>query len=53
MVARVKRAGSFYEWWTPENKPRGSSDFHGSADELSRAIEMLEAWAEQQPTSRE
>ena len=53
MVARVKRAGSFYEWWTPENKPRGSSDFRGSAGVLARAIEMLEAWAEQQPTSRE
>lgn len=48
MVERVKRAGGFYEWWTPGDQPRGSSDFRGSAGVLGQAIEMLEAWAEQQ-----
>ena len=48
MIDRVIRANGFYEWWTPDNQPRGSSNFRGSAGVLARAIEMLEAWAEQQ-----
>ena len=47
MVARVKRVGYFHEWWTRDNQPRGSGNFRGSAGVLGQAIEMLQAWAEQ------
>jgi cellobiose phosphorylase len=46
MIARVERVGGFYEWWTPGDQPRGSANFRGSAGVLGRAIELLEAWAE-------
>jgi hypothetical protein len=46
MVERVQRVNGFYEWWTPDNQPRGSGDFHGSAGVLGRDIELLQAWAE-------
>jgi glycogen debranching enzyme len=48
MTDRVVRVGGFYEWWTPDNQPRGSAGFRGSAGELGRDIELLEKWAEQQ-----
>lgn len=48
MADRVLRVHDFYEWWTPGNDPQGSSNFRGSAGVLGRAIEMLEAWAEQE-----
>ncbi len=47
MVARVRRVGDFHEWWSRANEPRGSAQFRGSAGVLGRAIEMLQAWAEQ------
>ena len=47
MVERVKRTGGFYEWWSCDNQPRGSGVFRGSAGVLGRAIELLQAWAEQ------
>jgi hypothetical protein len=47
MVDRVKRTGDFHEWWTPDNQPRGSAQFRGSAGVLGLAIEMLQAWAQQ------
>jgi hypothetical protein len=47
MVTRVQRAGDFHEWWSPDNQPRGSAQFRGSAGVLGRAIEMLQTWAEQ------
>jgi glycogen debranching enzyme len=47
MVERVKRVGDFHEWWTPDNQPRGSAQFRGSAGVLGQAIEMLQAWAKQ------
>lgn len=47
MVERVKRTGGFYEWWSRDNQPRGSGEFRGSAGVLGRAIELLQAWAEQ------
>jgi len=46
MVDRVVRVGGFYEWWTPDNQPRGSAGFRGSAGVLGHDIELLEAWAE-------
>lgn len=50
MVERVKRVGDFHEWWTRDNQPRGSAQFRGSAGALGRAIEMLQAWANQNAT---
>jgi glycogen debranching enzyme len=47
MVERVKRTGGFHEWWTPDNQPRGSADFRGSAGVLGRDIELLQDWAKQ------
>jgi Amylo-alpha-1,6-glucosidase len=46
MVDRVIRVNGFYEWWTPDNQPRGSANFRGSAGVLGRDIELIEAWAE-------
>ncbi len=48
MVDRVVRVGGFYEWWTPDNQPRGSAGFRGSAGVLGHDIDLLEAWAEKQ-----
>jgi hypothetical protein len=45
MLERVERVGDFHEWWTPDNQPRGSAQFRGSAGVLGEAIEMLLAWA--------
>lgn len=47
MVERVKRTGGFHEWWSPDNQPRGSDGYRGSAGVLGQAIEMLQAWAAQ------
>jgi hypothetical protein len=47
MVERVKRTGGFYEWWSLDNQPRGSTEYRGSAGVLGQAIEMLQTWAEQ------
>jgi Amylo-alpha-1,6-glucosidase len=46
MIDRVVRVGGFYEWWTPDNQPRGSAGFRGSAGVLGYDIDLLEAWAE-------
>jgi hypothetical protein len=46
MIDRVVRVGGFYEWWTPDNQPRGSAGFRGSAGVLGHDIDLLEAWAE-------
>ncbi|MCC6143804.1 MAG: hypothetical protein IT368_08350 [Candidatus Hydrogenedentes bacterium] len=45
MVERVIKNGGFYEWYTRENKPRGSGTFRGSAGVLAKAIVMLRQWA--------
>ena len=46
MIARVKRHGDFYEWWSLDNQPRGSKQYRGSAGVLGKAIEQLLVWAE-------
>lgn len=41
MVARVIENDGFYEWYTRDNRPRGSGTFRGSAGVLSKAILLL------------
>ncbi len=45
MVKRVKDNNGFYEWYSVDNKPRGSGTFRGEAGVLYTAIVMFEAWA--------
>ncbi len=42
MVERVKVNDGFYEWYSVDNKPRGSGTFRGSAGVLYKAILMFE-----------
>lgn len=42
MVKRVKDNNGFYEWYTVDNKPKGSGTFRGSAGVLYKAINMFE-----------
>jgi glycogen debranching enzyme len=42
MVKRVKDNDGFFEWYTVENKPKGSGTFRGSAGVLYKAILMFE-----------
>jgi Amylo-alpha-1,6-glucosidase len=44
MVKRVKDNNGFYEWYSVDNKPRGSGTFRGEAGVLYNAITMLENW---------
>lgn len=46
MVARVRKHGDLYEWWSLDNQPRGSKQYRGSAGVLGKAIEQLLDWAE-------
>jgi len=45
MVKRVKDNDGFYEWYTVDNKPKGSGTFRGSAGVLYDAILMFEEYA--------
>jgi glycogen debranching enzyme len=47
MVKRVKENNGFYEWYSVDNKPRGSGTFRGEAGVLYTAINMFETWADQ------
>jgi len=42
MLDRVIKNKGFYEWYTPDNKPQGSSSFRGEAGVLWSAIIELE-----------
>jgi glycogen debranching enzyme len=42
MVKRVKDNNGFYEWYSVDNKPRGSGTFRGEAGVLYSAIVMFE-----------
>lgn len=42
MLARIVSNNGFYEWYTPDNKPKGSSSFRGEAGVLWTAITELE-----------
>ena len=45
MVKRVKDNNGFYEWYSIDNKPRGSGTFRGEAGVLFKAILMFESWS--------
>ena len=45
MTDRVVKNDGFYEWYTVDNKPKGSGTFRGSAGVLYTAIIQLEEWA--------
>jgi len=45
MVKRVKENNGFFEWYSVDNKPRGSGTFRGEAGVLFTAIVMLENWS--------
>jgi len=47
MLDRVLKHRGFYEWWTPDNRPRGSAQFRGSAGVLIEAIHELRKWAKE------
>lgn len=42
MLDLVIKNNGFYEWWSPEGKPLGSSSFRGAAGVLWKAIYMFE-----------
>ncbi|HNW57310.1 MAG TPA: amylo-alpha-1,6-glucosidase [Bacteroidales bacterium] len=42
MLKRVKDNNGFYEWYSVDNKPKGSGTFRGEAGVLFKAITMLE-----------
>ncbi|TDG36622.1 hypothetical protein EZJ43_08950 [Pedobacter changchengzhani] len=42
MLQRVVKNKGFFEWYTPDNQPKGSSSFRGSAGVLFTAITNLE-----------
>lgn len=45
MTDRVVENKGFYEWYSVDNKPRGSGTFRGSAGVLYDAISLLQEWA--------
>lgn len=45
MVKRVEENNGFYEWYSIDNKPRGSGTFRGEAGVLYTAIRMFENWS--------
>ncbi len=45
MVKRVKENNGFYEWYSVDNKPRGSGTFRGEAGVLFSAIRLFEEWS--------
>ncbi|MDR0264178.1 MAG: hypothetical protein LBJ04_13240 [Sphingobacterium sp.] len=46
MIDRVVKNKGFYEWYGQNNVPSGSGKFKGSAGVLSKAITLMENWAE-------
>ncbi|NWJ49254.1 MAG: hypothetical protein HXX14_00180 [Bacteroidetes bacterium] len=47
MVKRVKANNGFYEWYSVDNKPKGSGTFRGEAGVLYKAITMFELWSKE------
>jgi hypothetical protein len=50
MVNRVIAVQDYYEWWTRDNKPAGSNQYHGSAGVIGKAIVLLKQWASRHQT---
>jgi glycogen debranching enzyme len=48
MVKRVKENNGFFEWYSVDNKPRGSGTFRGEAGVLYTAINLFETWSNNQ-----
>lgn len=48
MLKRVNKNDGFYEWYTLDGKPSGSGTYRGSAGVLAKAIQMLQAWAQEE-----
>ncbi len=48
MVKRVKENDGFFEWYTVDNKPKGSGTFRGEAGVLYKAILMFENYTDSQ-----
>jgi len=44
MVKRVNDNNGFFEWYSVDNKPRGSGTFRGEAGVLFSAIRLFEDW---------
>ena len=42
MLERVIKNKGFYEWYTPDNQPKGSSSFRGEAGVLWTALREIE-----------
>ncbi len=42
---RAIKNDGFYEWYTIDNKPKGSATYRGSAGVIYKAILLLETWA--------
>jgi hypothetical protein len=47
IVNLSNRDKQFYEWYTPAGVAKGSGNFRGGAGVVGRAIQMLQAWAQQ------
>jgi hypothetical protein len=52
MLERVIKHQGFFEWWTPDNQPKGSGKFRGEAGVLIEAINELRDWAKAQVGNR-
>lgn len=46
MIQRARNNNGFFEWYTPDNQPKGSGTFRGSAGVLYDAVTALETWAQ-------
>lgn len=46
MIQRARNNNGFFEWYTPDNQPKGSGTFRGSAGVLHDAVISLENWAQ-------
>lgn len=44
-LERIIKNDGFYEWYTIDNKPKGSATYRGSAGVIYKAILLLETWA--------
>lgn len=48
MIQRARFNHGFFEWYTPDNQPKGSGIFRGSAGVLYDAVISLEKWAQRE-----